>query len=285
MRTTFLGLLIILLCAACGKSYDHKGQTPLVEFAGQFLYQEDLKAVLPVGLSAEDSVEFAQRYIRNWLEDVLLYDKAQRNIPRDADVNRLVENYRKALVMHTYQQALIHQQLSEEISEEELADFYEKNRSLFKVERPLLKGLFIKVPLKAPHLANVRRWYKSDSQEAVEHLEKYSLQNAVKYEYFYDKWVPVSDLLNLMPLALDEAARLLENKRQVELKDTAFHYFLNVTDYRRIGEQEPFEFARAQVKDMLLNLKQVEFMKRVKADLYEEAVEDEKIKYYIEHSE
>lgn len=48
--------------------------------------------------------------------------------------------------MHAYQQALINQTLSEEISETELADYYEKHQELFKVESPLIKGLFIKVP-------------------------------------------------------------------------------------------------------------------------------------------
>ena len=101
----------------------------------------------------------------------------------------------------------------------------------------------------------------------VEHLEKYSLQNAVKYEYFYDKWVPITEVMDLMPL-------------NVELKDTAFHYFLNVSDYRAVGEQEPYEFARTQVKDMMLNMKQVEFMKQVKEYLYRRAEKRDKIKYY-----
>ncbi|CUQ64950.1 Uncharacterised protein [Dorea longicatena] len=49
-----------------------------------------------------------------------------------------------------------------------------------------------------------------------------------------------------------------------------------------MGEQEPYEFARGQVKDMLLNVKQVEFMKQVKDDLYQRAVKRDKIKYYLE---
>jgi hypothetical protein len=49
-----------------------------------------------------------------------------------------------------------------------------------------------------------------------------------------------------------------------------------------VGEQEPYEFARRQVKDMLLNVKQVEFMKQVKDDLYQRAVKRDKIKYYLE---
>ncbi|EGF56550.1 peptidylprolyl isomerase [Bacteroides fluxus] len=280
MRTTCFLLFITLLCTACSERHDHKGQTPLVELDGSFLYREDLQAVLPAGLSKDDSLLFAEHYIRNWVEDILLYDKAQSNIPNSGEIDRLVENYRKALIMHTYQQALIHQQLSEEISEQDLTDYYEKNQALFKVERPLMKGLFIKVPLTAPQLANVRRWYKTETQEAVEHLEKYSLQNAVKYEYFYDKWVTVSEVLDLMPLKVPDVDDYLDKNRHVELKDTAFCYFLNVSDYRRMGEEEPYEFARTQVKDMLLNVRQVEFMKQVKDDLYRRAVKRDKIKYY-----
>lgn len=280
MRTTCLGLLILLFCGACKEQHDHGGRTLLVEMDGNFLYREDLQSVLPGGLSKDDSLLFAEHYIRNWAEDVLLYEKAQSNVPNSDEIDKLVENYRKALIMHAYQQALIHQTLSEEISEEELNNYYEKHQELFKVERPLMKGLFIKVPLTAPQLSNVRRWYKTETREAVEHLEKYSLQNAVKYEYFYDKWIPVSEVLDLIPLKVRDTEGYLNKNRHVELKDTAFYYFLNVSDYRSSGEQEPYEFARAQVKDMLLNMRQVEFMKQVKNDLYQQAEKKDKIKYY-----
>ena len=87
-----------------------------------------------------------------------------------------------------------------------LRAYYESNLDLFKAEHPLVKGLFMKVPLTAPQIAEVRRWYKSDSHEAVEQLEKYSLRNAVVYEYFYDRWVPVSELQDLMPLPDNDLA-------------------------------------------------------------------------------
>ena len=279
MRIIFLGILSILFCVACSEQYDHKGKTPLVELDGNFLYREDLQAALPERVSTDDSLLFAEHYIRNWVEDILLYEKAQSNIPDNGEIEKFVENYRKALIMHTYQQALIHQRLSDEISEQELTEYYENNIELFKLERPIVQGLFVKVPLAAPELNNVRRWYKTPTQDAVEHLEKYSLQNAVKYEYFYDKWVPMADVIDLVPLKVPEVEKYVNEKRHIELKDTAFYYFLNVSEYRSVGEQEPYEFARPKVKGMLLNLKQVEFMKAVKDDLYQQAVKRNKIKY------
>ena len=279
MRILVLLLITLLCCGACKEQYDHKGKTALVEVDGNFLYKEDLMSVLPVGLSKDDSILFAEHYIRSWAEEILLYEKAANNIPDNVDVDKLVENYRKALIMHTYQQELINQTLSEEISEAELTGYYEKHQELFKVERPLMKGLFIKVPLTAPQLGSVRRWYKTETREAVEHLEKYSFQNAVKYEYFYNKWVPLSEVLDMIPLQTEMPEEYVSKNRHVELKDTAFHYFLNVTDYRAIGEEEPYEFAMSEVKDMLVNIKQVDFMRRVKDDLYKQAIDKKKIIY------
>ena len=282
MRNICLLGLMMLLVGACGKpQYDHKGRTPLVELDGNFLYQEDLAAVQPVGQSKDDSLLFAEHYIRNWAEDILLYEKAQNNIPDNAEIEQLVKNYRKALIMHVYQQSLIQEKLTEEITEADLQTYYDTNKDVFKAEAPLMKGLFIKVPLTSPGIGRVRQWYKDERQSAVEHLEKYSLQNAVKYEYFYDKWIPASEILSLMPLREEKVDAYFAKNRHVELKDTAYWYFLNVSDYIPTGGQEPYEAARSAVSEMVVNRKQVEFLNQVKGDLYKEAVEDGKLKYCV----
>ncbi len=280
MRTSRLLSVFLLVCGACTQQYDHKGLTPLVEVDGKYLYKEDLQAVLPAGLSQDDSLLFVEHYIHGWAEDVLLYQKAQSNIPDNSEIDRLVENYRKALIMHAYQQELVNQKLTNEVAEGEMRSYYDSNKSLFKLDRALIKGLFIKVPLTAPQLANVRKWYKSDSQEAIDNLEKYSLQNAVKYEYFYNKWVTVTGVLDLMPLEVADPEEYLDKNRQVEVKDTAFWYFLHVSDFQPTGGEEPFEVAKPRVKEMLINMKQVDFMKRVKNDLYQKAVDKKRIIYY-----
>ena len=260
MRITVFLFLVLFCCGACKKVYDHKGKTPLVEVDGNFLYKEDVRRVLPMGLSKDDSVLFVEHYVRSWAEDILLYEKAKANIPDSVDVDKLVENYRRALIMHLYH--------------------YEKNKEVFKVERPLIKGLFIKVPLTAPKLNSVRRWYKSQKQEAVDNLEKYSLQNAVKYEYFYDRWVAASDVMNMIPLKVENVGKYIGAHRQIELKDTTFCYFLNVSDFLDVGAEEPYEIARQKVKDLLVNQKRVRFMEGVKNDLYQRAVKRDGIVYY-----
>ncbi|MBR4047671.1 MAG: peptidyl-prolyl cis-trans isomerase [Bacteroides sp.] len=278
MRKVWLVIIIMAMCISCKKEYDHHGRTPLVELNGRFLYYDEIQSVLPLSLSASDSVAFVEQYKLNWMKELLLMDKATHNIPNNAEIDRLVENYRKSLILHTYQQELINQNLANEVTEEEMLAYFEEHQTLFKAERPLLKGLFIKVPLSAPQLTQLRRWYKDTARVAVENLEKYGLQHAVKYEYFYDKWVSIAEILDWVPYDEEELTDYLTKRQYLELKDTTFYYFLNVTDYRPVGAQEPFEFAQSQVKDILLNMRRMDYIEQVKNELYEEALEENKIK-------
>lgn len=277
------GVILVIAAAmtGCGQEHNHKGKTPLVEVSGEFLYKEDLQAALPLNISKDDSVLFAEHYIRNWIEDALLFDKAEGNIPDNDKISKLVENYRRALIMHTYQEELVNQKLANDISEEEINAYYEKNKELFRLDNPLVKGLFIKVPLSSPDLGNVRVWYRKNNQDVIEKLEKYSLRNAVSYDYFYDRWTSVPDVAAKIPLkVLDTDANYLDKNRNVEVKDTAFCYFLHIEDFLGKDKQKPLDFARDEIKEILINLKRVEFINKVKEDLYQRASDRNKIIYY-----
>ena len=278
--------MIAAVMTGCGQEHNHKGKTPLVEVSGEFLYKEDLQAALPLNISKDDSVLFAEHYIRNWIEDALLFDKAEGNIPDNDKISKLVENYRRALIMHTYQEELVNQKLANDISEEEINAYYEKNKELFRLDNPLVKGLFIKVPLSSPDLGNVRVWYRKNNQDVIEKLEKYSLRNAVSYDYFYDRWTSVPDVAAKIPLkVLDTDANYLDKNRNVEVKDTAFCYFLHIEDFLGKDKQKPLDFARDEIKEILINLKRVEFINKVKEDLYQRASDRNKIIYYYLNSD
>lgn len=274
--------LLVAVCVigiACSQQTDHKGKTPLVEVEGSFLYKEDVTAMLPVGLTVKDSIDFVNRYIRKWVEDVLFYKKSVDNIPNDKVLEEKVEQYRRALILHEYQQELIDQKLTAQLTDEEIRAYFEDNKSLFLLDGPLVKGLFIKVPSSSPQLSKVRQWYKSSKQTAVEHLEKYSLQYAVKYEYFYDKWVSLPEILGMLPMKENKQKDYWERESAVELKDSMYHYFLHITDFLPAGAEAPFEYAEPRVREVLGNVRKANFLRQMRSDLYEKALRENKIKY------
>lgn len=278
-----IGCLIIglLVMSGCSGSFNHQGKTPLVEIGDAFLYKEDLDAALPVGIHDKDSVRFAEDYIRNWVEDVLLYGKAEGNIPDNEKIDQQVAAYRRALIMHTYQEELVRQKLGNEVSEEEIEAYYEAHAAQFRAEQPYIQGLFMKVPVQTRNLNRVRNWYKRNTQDAIDGLEKFSIAHAVSYEYFYDRWRPVSEFALKMPLeALETDMDYLKRNKNVEVRDTVYCYFLHVEQFLPKGDPLPLEYAKNEIKEMIINLKRVAFINQMKNDLYREASENNDIIYY-----
>lgn len=278
-----IGCLIIglLVMSGCSGSFNHQGKTPLVEVGDAFLYKEDLDAALPVGIHDKDSVRFAEDYIRNWVEDVLLYGKAEGNIPDNEKIDQQVAAYRRALIMHTYQEELVRQKLGTEVSEEEIEAYYEAHAAQFRAEQPYIQGLFMKVPVQTRNLNRVRNWYKRNTQDAIDGLEKFSIAHAVSYEYFYDRWRPVSEFALKMPLeALETDMDYLKRNKNVEVRDTVYCYFLHVEQFLPKGDLLPLEYAKNEIKEMIINLKRVAFINQIKNDLYREASENNDIIYY-----
>ena len=54
---------------------------------------------------------------------------------------------------------------------------------------------------------------------------------------------------------------------------------MNVTDVRTRGEEKPDHIAQPDAFDLYSNMKQVEFLKQVKDDLYRQAIKKNKINY------
>ena len=274
----------MLLSYGCTETVDHKGKTPLVQVGKDFLYKEEVVTAIPPGVSEQDSLEIADRYIRNWIDDVLLYKKAEGNIPDNDRIDELVKSYRKTLITHSYIEQIVSQEVESNISETEIENYYNKNNGIFLAREPYVKGLYIKVPKTASGVSQVRQWYKDPSERSVDRLEKYGLRNAVDYEYFYDRWRPLNEIMLRMPINEAEKNRYTKEKN-IEVSDTAFYYFLHVEEFLGQGEVLPLEYAGKDIKEILMNTKRVEFITRMKEDLYKEASENNDIKYFNSSNE
>lgn len=278
-----IGIIIVglqLLCGCSSSKPKVDGEGVLVSVNGEALYEDDLRKAMPIGLHGADSTRFADAYIRNWVEDAVLYMQAEDNIPRDVKIDELVASYRRSLIMHVYQDEVVRQKLGDELPDEDLQAYYEAHKDLFRANRPYVKGLFLKVPSGSAQLAKVRSWYRNTDKDNLDKLEKYSVSNAVQFDYFSDSWKPVSELSAKIPLAtLSSNDEYLKANRNVEVRDTAYCYFLHVDSYLGTGEQMPYELVKGEVKEMLINIKRVDFIRKMKKDLYEKALKNKEITY------
>ena len=96
------------------------------------LSRSEIIDFIPNGTSSEDSLLMAQNYIRNWVTQKLLLHKAIENLSNEEmNIQKQVEDYRTSLLIYQYKQKLIAQRLMDEISEEDIETYYNKNEKNF----------------------------------------------------------------------------------------------------------------------------------------------------------
>lgn len=284
MRTGIYILSGLLLLGSCSKNTTTEQKGTLVKINERTLTKEDVLSVLPKKLSSADSLLWAESYIKQWVKDNLVYDVALQNLDDDnrAEIDRLVDSYRRSLVRYRYQEQLVHERLSANITDEEKRKFYDKNQDQFVLDHSLVKGLFLKIPIDAPNLDEVKKWYRSTSEASIEKIEKYSVQNALVYDYFYDKWVSFDEVVANIPIKVTNETEFLRTHSFVETADSSYCYLLNIEEYVAKGKIAPFEYANTQISDMLVNQRRVQFLKNFEEELYNDAIRDGNVVFTAE---
>lgn len=272
-----------LLMAGCRQGAPIGQADLLVSMGGHQLHRSEVEQLIPRGATSADSLLLAESYVKKWIKEQLVYEVAERNLGNEkAEIDQLVESYRRSLVRYRYLERLVEEKLKTDISEEDKLSYYEANQSLFTLERGLIKGLFLKIPVDAPGLTEVKKWYKSSDEAALEKIEKYSVQNATFYEYFYDKWMDFDEVMDNIPIYVSDPVNFLKSKKQVEVSDSTYCYLLNIREYLLPGQVEPFESASPRVVEMLVNQRKVDFLKNFEDELYNDAIRSGDVTFHAE---
>jgi len=277
---TLLLPFAVVSCHGKSEVWIEDGKTPLARIGTEVLYQEDLTQAMPLALSPQDSAVFADRYIRNWAQDILFYENAKRNISDTRDMERLVENYRRSLYEHEYQRRLLQQKFSSAITDQEVENFYNDNKELFKLDGTVVKCLFLKMPAKSKDIARVRKLYTRMDDASFEELEKISIRNAARCEFHYDNWCSLDEIEILLPQHDTPVAGRLARDSHFEFSDEDNIYFLNVSEYVPKGGIEPLDNVRGRIRSLLVNSNEVGYMRSIKEELYRHALDNDKITFY-----
>lgn len=263
-----------LLLGSCTALEKQQKVGAAVEVNGQYLYRSTLDS-LTVGLSSEDSLRMVQQYISQWTKDILEYDKAKARTK--SDLEKLVEEYRRALYVQAYEQQLIERHMPKAVPDSVVKQVYEQMPNRFLLDESIVKGILVVVPKDARDIAKLRGWM---AKEKLDEIEKYAYQNASGYELFADKWLTTTDLLAHIPAERAEMENMLKAKNQIEVTDSLKTYVLQVTEKHLRGEQMPMEYARPEIEKIVLYERQVDFLNKEREKLYNEAIQDQKIKFY-----
>ena len=271
----------LLLLAACGlleETEPDKGVL-LAEAHNQKLYLSELDGMIPAEATPADSVVIASAYTERWIRSSLLMQEAEKHIPKDLNIDKLVRDYRSSLIRYSYEQQLVEQELDSLISKRELNEFYEKNQDQYQLESPILRCNFIKVPQSAPQLKKLRTLWQSDSIPDRDTLLAYCNQHAEEFLLSDSIWYKVEDIAARLPKGTITADNI--NKTQeLTLSENDFLYLLRVVEIINRKEIAPLAYIEDQAAKVILHRRKIKLLEEHREELYEQEVAENNVKVY-----
>ena len=265
---------IIFSLLSCESNSSSASKEVVAEVKGKYLYRSDLQDALPKGLSPKDSTLFAKDYIQNWIADELLYDVARRNVSDDEKIDQLVEDYRRQLVTNEYKRYLIDEKLSKEISDDEIESYLLAHKSSLTVKTNQIKGLYIKIPVKSPNVNQLRNWMSLKREEDAEKVNQYSIQYAIDYENFTERWVDFDEVMSNIPYNISNSALFLKQNRQLQVKDNEYFYLLIIREASIIGSPFPEELAKEEARANIVLERKTTYLSTIRNEILGKALKN-----------
>ena len=275
----------LLACSVCMLSgcaaYEKKAQSgAAVEVNGVYLYRSTLDS-LTLGMSAADSLRVEQQYVSQWAKDELMYEEATGRMKmkgeRTKEIERMVADYRRTLYVHAYEDYLVERRMPKGVSDSVVGRVYEQMPERFILDESIVRGMLLVVPSESKETAKLRGWM---SKGMMDEIEKFAYKSASGYELFTEQWKTTSELLGQIPMSRSALEAELKSKNQIEVSDSVKTYLLQVTEKHLAGERMPIEYARPAIEKIVLSARQADFLEKERERLYQEAIQDRKVKFY-----
>ena len=272
-------LLIALLASSCqlvhrvsDTAAELFGDEVVARVGDHKLFRSELAEYIPAGVTAEDSLGLAQRYINAWAEELLFLDMADTRLSKEEkDVSRELEEYRRSLLKYRYEERYINERLDTLISDEEVRTYYQEHPDRFLLERPLLKARYMVIPADSRSLRTIKELMASDDAAETLAADSLAFTAAVKYVDSSDAWMDA--LLLARELGTDELSMMKALKnRFVELPDEAGNLRIAyVVDLVRKGDPAPLDYCEDRIRDIILNARKHELVSGLERDLLKDA--------------
>ena len=244
------------------------------------LYLSDLEGMFPSEATSNDSNLIINAYSQRWVREALILYEAERNIPTDLNIDKLVRDYRASLLRHNYEQILVDRLLDSTIVQEELVEFYEQNKEQYQLETPIIKCHFIKVPLPAPNENELYQWWQNPNETNFPKLANYCSQYAESYHLVDSTWRTLEDVALEMPSGTLNISNV-STKRNFKLTDDQYLYYFKLFDVKNRKEIAPLAYIREQARKVILHKRKMKLLQQKKDDMVQLELERQNVEFFF----
>ena len=251
---------------------------PIATINNKSLFKEDVASLLPKNVDTKDSIVLIRSIINSWAIQQLLLLKAEENTTKNdnSEVDKLVSEYRQALLINGYKERLIKQQLDTLIEQKEIADYYKLNSKNFRLNEELIKTRYLHFSNDLLDKKEVVQLFKDGAIEDLEALELRQL--TFKMMMLNDSvWTSLENVMLKMPFSRNN---LLKKTKLFQKEDSLGLYLVVIKDVLLRNQIAPLSYIEPTIKQMILHQRKLQLIRDIEKIIVKDAIQNKNFKIH-----
>ena len=267
------------------------GKDVVAEAYGEVLTWDSLSTWVPDDLNLEDSAAFAERVIDRWMREQVMLVQAKTHLQQERlSLEKVLEAYRRSLLINTYETRYVDSRLQDDVSEEEVSAYYEAHPELFTLHDHAVRVLYLHLP--DPKFAAEARganWSKKDQRDwnkevervedwlaladssSIPQLERWCIERGALHHVDHEAWWTLTELLDEVPLSLYRVEDQIQRTSPLSFTAQNRLYFVRFLDHGVKGKTAPLDVARDQITELILQHRRQKLLEALRDTLLQQA--------------
>ncbi len=275
-------ILVSLIVVSCQNFKNQIKQEAVARVNETYLYKDDIKTLVPQNTPKSDSVNIVNNYINTWATHQLFIDKAKLNLTEEElrEFDDLVESYKSTLYINAYKNAVINKSINMDVTNQDLEAYYDQNLKNFNLNEELVKLRYLHLPLDYGDIVATQQQLNRFNEEDVEELRLKKVE-CLSYSLNDSVWIKLDQLLSKIPvLRKQDKTKFLKKGKYIQLRDSTGVYMVKVKDVLKHNEIAPLEYIKPTIRQIILNRRKLELIKKIEKDITRDAVENKQFEVY-----
>lgn len=262
-----------MTAVGCGGG-DPGGDSPVVaQFKDKVLTQKQLDFYVPDGVPAEDSARFAKQFVKRWVREQAVMDRAiSEDETLSERIEYKVEDYRAKLIMHEYHTGLIERSLDQDIPDSEINSYYEQNKDNFRSKQTLYSYFYL-VSTTSDGLDQAGSWMRSKDEASISKLRTWANENAMesKIDSSFAGETTINNISKGYYGSLQKASIGQLIRWNGVIQGVRRRYMFKMIEIVQAGDFLPISMCEDKIKGLLINERKLKLIEETEQKILQDA--------------
>lgn len=247
------------------------------------LYADDVAGMIEPGLPAKDSIAALQSIVDTWVRKEIKTTAAEAAFSGNSrDIEERVAQYRNTLLTYQYEQEWLAGRLDTAVTAEQIREYYENNRDLFRLAGPIVKARIARIPAGLRQSRKLEEMFRSERENDRNDFLNICQKNQYRTDDFSTEWTDFSTVVRQLPFSQSNFDDFLRTRKYYDVEDDQYKYMLAIETYRPTGDYSPIERETENIRKIILNKRQQTLLGQLEDSLYTAARNERRFEIKIE---